>query len=109
MKQLDIFKDICAANHGGNENSIEAHNGIIPAKLKLHRGIMAAIKLRGNSGMTVDELEIALSLPHQTASARMSELKSAGLIVQVGKRKTRTGSNAGVWILSRQGEEALKR
>jgi hypothetical protein len=38
-----------------------------------------------------------LVLPHQTCSARFSELKRDNLIMKVGRRPTRTGSMAGVY------------
>ena len=49
-------------------------------------------------GATCDEVEAALSLTHQTASARVNELMRADRIEDSGsKRKTRSGRNAIVW------------
>ena len=57
-------------------------------------------------GATCDEVEVALDMPHQTASARINELKEDDLetgrpqmLYDSGKRrKTRHGQLATVWI-----------
>jgi hypothetical protein len=49
-------------------------------------------------GMTCDEVEVALKLRHQTASARVRELAIMGRIRDSGRRrKTRSGRSAVVW------------
>jgi hypothetical protein len=48
---------------------------------------------------TCDELEIRLSLTHQTCSACVNSLMNDGLIVADGKRPTRSGRAARVWTL----------
>lgn len=49
-------------------------------------------------GATCDEVEAALSLSHQTASARIRELFQEGSIRDSGlRRNTRTGRKATVW------------
>lgn len=96
MKQVDLF-DICAANHGGNENSVEAHNSIKRGQAQeMRRRVLAFIQMRGAEGATCEECETALRMSHQTASARCSELKRDGLVHEAGSRKTRTGRNAAV-------------
>ena len=64
------------------------------------RGIaLKAIKLCGLHGMTCDELELKLGMRHQTASARVSELKRIGSIFDSGQRRaTRSGRKAAVWL-----------
>ena len=50
------------------------------------------------NGMTCDEVEAAMGLSHQTASARVHELRKLGMLLDVGeKRPTRSGRNATVW------------
>lgn len=59
---------------------------------------------RGPSGATCDEIEVGLSMGHQTASARLYELrgcyfrytKPPTVVALVLKRKTRSGCNARV-------------
>lgn len=47
---------------------------------------------------TCDEVEIALGMPHQTASARFFDLRALNWIAPTGEtRATRTGSPALVW------------
>ena len=52
-----------------------------------------------HEGATCDEIENALNMRHQTASARVRELVLLGVIVNSGqRRKTRSGRSASVWI-----------
>ncbi len=61
--------------------------------------IVAHVRSQGRNGAICDECEIALGLPHQTASARFTELKASGALVQSGEiRPTRTGSPAAVFV-----------
>lgn len=57
-------------------------------------------------GATCDEIEVALGLSHQTASARCSDLKNKFcLIVDSGeRRKTRSGRNASVYVARKEKE-----
>lgn len=95
MKQATLF-DICANNHGGNENSGEARQRTNAAADR--RRILAAIQAAGHDGKTCDELEAQLGLSHQSCSARCSELKRSGAVRERGYRLTRTGSKAGVLV-----------
>ena len=47
---------------------------------------------------TCDEAEVALNLRHQTASARITELRAAGKLRPEGTRPTRSGRQADVLI-----------
>jgi predicted transcriptional regulator len=59
------------------------------------------VKLAGWDGKTCDEVEVALGLTHQSASARVHELEKMKLIEQRGtKRKTRAGRTAYVFVLA---------
>lgn len=54
--------------------------------------------IRERGGCTDDEIEVALNLRHQTASARRRGLVLKGLVVETaGRRKTRSGRRATVW------------
>jgi len=60
--------------------------------------VLTYIRGRGREGAIDDEIEVALQLSHQTASARRRELVIANLVEEAGgKRLTRTGSPAKVW------------
>lgn len=53
-----------------------------------------------DEGATDDEIEIALGLLHQTASARRRELELKGIVERTGRRRpTRSGRSAGVYIV----------
>jgi hypothetical protein len=50
-------------------------------------------------GATDDEIEHALGLRHQSASARRNGLMKLGLVVDSGlKRRTHSGRQAVVWV-----------
>ncbi len=56
------------------------------------------IKNHGRRGVTCDEVEVALNLRHQTASARFTALFKRGDIVDSGERRpTRSGRKAIAW------------
>jgi ribA/ribD-fused uncharacterized protein len=51
-------------------------------------------------GATCDEVEAALSLTHQTTSARVHELMKLGAVVDSGvRRRTRSNRDAVVWVV----------
>lgn len=69
--------------------------------------IVDHIRSRGLDGATTDEIEMALGLPHQSASARVTELRDAGKIETLGEvRPTRTGARAIVYVVADSGHVA---
>jgi len=63
--------------------------------------VLDLIRTCGNFGATDDEVEQALHLLHQTASARRRGLVLKDLVVDSGRtRLTRTSRHATVWIAS---------
>jgi DNA-binding HxlR family transcriptional regulator len=91
--------DICYTHHKGNPESNAANAQTNKSR---DRGlILKWMEEHGNA--TCDELESALELAHQTASARCSELLRDGLIERTGeKRETRTGYNAAVLRIKKE-------
>lgn len=82
-----------------------------PKTTALQARILSFIRSCGTIGSTSEEAEVTLGLPHQTVSARLTELQRERLIRKATrpgtrmdeapvpvKRKTRTGRNAQVWI-----------
>lgn len=63
------------------------------------RRVFQEIK-NATAGMTCDEVEVALGMTHQTASARVNQLMNSGHIVRLGDitRPTRSGRSAAVWF-----------
>jgi hypothetical protein len=97
MTQTEINFDICRNYHGGNKESVKA-NPETSRKLRDQRRILDYIHKQQLCGATCDEVEVALGLSHQTASARISELKKNKALMKQGTRPTRTGSGAGVYF-----------
>lgn len=65
--------------------------------------ILKTIERRPVEGFTCDEVEERLCMLHQTASARIAELKHCGVVYESGMvRKTRTGKLAMVIRPARQ-------
>lgn len=91
--------DITRNFHGGNEESTAAHRSIVTSKDTLRRRVIAFVRSRGEHGATSDEIEVALGLPHQTVSARITEAKAGGDLVPSGVRRlTRSGRSAAVLV-----------
>jgi len=90
----------------GSDTSLMAAENIAPMVTKLQNMVLDVILAKGTEGATCDEVEVVLEMPHQTASARINELKEedAGIsrpqmLFDSGKRrKTRHGQLATVWI-----------
>lgn len=59
---------------------------------------------RGVIGLTSDESQAWFGLSHQTGSARVAELRKAGIIIKSGhRRKTRRGRYADVLVIAPAG------
>jgi predicted transcriptional regulator len=97
---------------------VPARNLVPEEARQLRSKILDFLLSRGLTGATCEEVEDALGLSHQTASARISELSKhpvhGGRIVRqytrdntTGvtrwvKRKTRSGRSAYVWIINQE-------
>jgi predicted transcriptional regulator len=58
-----------------------------------------AILRRGRDGATIDEIDVALAVDHQSMSPRFSGLEDAGLIVRTkARRPSRSGHACIVWV-----------
>jgi hypothetical protein len=79
----------------GTDTSNAAAEHIKPTVANVRQRVLAFIAATPS---TCDEIEVALYLPHQTASARCNDLKRMGLIVDSEQRRpTRAGCKAAVW------------
>jgi hypothetical protein len=103
MKQLTldtlINVDVCARNHMGNPESVEAHNSIKSSKAAQWNLILSFLAERGDFGATAEEIQKALGMRQASTAARCSELKAAGKVRVVGRRKTSSGRKAAVLSL----------
>ena len=90
-KQVDMLTlDLCANFHGGNAESRMAFEKITPAIGNLQEKVLRFIQDcfdQRDAGVTVKEVRVALAMEHQTASARMTELKRMELIAPTGQRR----------------------
>lgn len=94
--------DITESRHGGNPESQEAFESVKADSSSLRKRIWTFIHARGQEGATVDEIESASGLRHQTVSARVSELKAMKLLVPSGeRRKTSSGRFAAVLVVKK--------
>ena len=106
-----MFDLLRAAYVRGSATSKAAADSIAEPAVSLRSQVLAAIVAAGAAGMTCDEIEVALELRHQTASARVRELAKAGAIRPVLDprhreprcltRATRSGRRAQIWIATR--------
>lgn len=99
QKQLVPGADLCAPRHRGADTSVEAFSAT-PTHVRTRQrdDILHFIKQRGSLGCTCSEVEDALSLSHQAASARITELHALGLIAfSDDRRKTKSGRPARVY------------
>lgn len=92
--------DVTAWYHGGDENSTAAYLSVKDSKNRMLNKIVNY--LTENGGMTCDQLEYELGLPHTSTSARITEGLAKGLLERTGeKRNTRSGHKA--WVVVRKG------
>jgi hypothetical protein len=96
------------APHNGTATSRDAAESIKPQVNRLCSEVLRCIRNSPN-GMTCDEAEVALGMPHQTCSARFRDLakseppfivKKKGFDGSDLKRDTRSGRAAFVWMVS---------
>lgn len=88
-----------AAPHNGVDTSARAAQSIYDLGGRLRFEVYCFISQCGWAGATCDEIEQALNMKHQTASARVNELMTGGHIVNSGrKRATSSGRAAIVWV-----------
>lgn len=84
----------------GSDTSKEAAESVVSSAAAMRLKVKAYVGRHGTTGATCDEAECALSMRHQTASARLRELELATEIIKLDdKRKTRSGRNAHVYVL----------
>lgn len=103
LRSAPAQADITGGKHGGNENSAAAHAET--NKQRDRERILQYLEKRGSAGATCEQISVALSMPYQTASGRLSELKGFNglpiLIVQNGERRpTSRGCSAAVVVLA---------
>lgn len=84
LKQWREDKDITESRHKGNPESAKAHKRVAPFKMNTRERIY--MRIVNSNGVTCEEIEREFHLKHQTASARISELKADKRIRADGTR-----------------------
>lgn len=82
-----MLNDICANRHRGNSASVAANERIAPSKLEIRRRIYQWFLEKAADGATGKDVTRCMGLAYTTASARLSELKADGWLVDTGKRR----------------------
>ena len=91
-----------------NPQSVAALSSVRPLLGGLKVTVARAFLDAGLDGLTCDEVEFWAGLKHQTASARVHDLAHEGKIIVDGRtRKTSSGREAAVYILSASGRRWL--
>lgn len=93
--------DVTAAYHRNNAESAAA-NPTPASKAARRQYILDLIAAEGDWGATSDEIEQLTGWPHQSVSARFTELKASGAVVKAGTRPTRSGRSAAVYVVPEQ-------
>ena len=98
------------APHNGTATSRDAAKSIKPQINRLCSEVLRCIRNSPN-GMTCDEAEVALCMPHQTCSARFRDLaksqppfilKKKAFDGSYLKRNTRSKRAAFVWVINQE-------
>jgi hypothetical protein len=94
----------------GSDTSLEAAESVADITGRMRRLVYSLIWSRCQSdpprGATCDEVEAIANMRHQTASARINELAHQKAIHDSGsRRRTRSGRNAAVWVITKRAAE----
>ena len=92
--------DICRNYHGGNSESEDANEVVAPHKSIQRGNIFRVIRQHMPEGIHCEKIEGLLHMKHQSASARIAELRAAGVISIVGYTTTTSGARARVYAVA---------
>ncbi len=96
MNDLPLFAYVPYVR--GSDTSRAAADSMVPHVSAIERCVLNFVSAY-HEGATCDEIEFAMGLAHQTASARLKGLSDKGLIKDSGaRRKTRSGRAARVYV-----------
>jgi len=89
--------DPCERKHGGNENSVAAHEQASETKEQRYREIIGHLAVAGEEGMTGKEIARAIGVPLHHLSGRYTEMLATGRIVRLSIKR----EGSGVLVLAR--------
>ena len=76
---------------------------MVPAFGTNARAVFDCVRKAGVRGQTLDEIEAATGIPHQTVSPTVSNLKKVGVLVDSGSRRaTRLGRVVPAWKIAEE-------
>ena len=87
---MKMNNEICSNRHRGSDTSIDALKSL-PPELRTDISSRIYLFLKGTDGHTSKEITRLLQLNYTTVSARLSEMKRDGLIVQTNERREGAG------------------
>ena len=107
--------DICRNRHGGASTSVGAFISTPGSVRAKQRGLVLdyVVERSPSPGATTEEVSVGLGIAYTAASARMSELKMQGILIDSGRRrKTSHGKPAAALVWSQEeadGQQGLFR
>jgi len=102
MKQVDWVMDddwktdVCRNRHRGAEESVGAFERLDTTRSRV--AVFEALKHAGSFGATCNEVAELFGTTPNAISGRFTELKARGLIRKAGRRLTKSGNWAGVYV-----------
>jgi hypothetical protein len=97
MSMLSIDPGVTLPYVSGSDTSHAAAVALAPRASAMRQLIRSYVATQPH-GATCDEVEVALSMRHQTASARIRELAQEGSLSDTGDRRpTRSGAAARIY------------
>jgi hypothetical protein len=95
--------------HSDDDTSKEAAIAIAPVAGHKRLTVLRFFDEQGARGATTDEAEIALSMKHQTCSARVNELAKLCMIERTDERRTTSsGRPASVYRITVKGRDEVR-
>lgn len=91
--------DITARYHGGDALSAAAFEAT-PAQRQQRDRSRIEFSLRNDGPGTCQQLEDRTGLSHESCSARISEMRKAGDVVEIGRATNRSGRSARVHAMA---------
>lgn len=89
--------DPCERKHGGNENSVAAHEQASESKEQRYQEIVGLLAAAGEEGLTGKEIAALLGVSFNSISGRYTEMLATGRIVRLSIKR----EGSGVLVLAR--------
>lgn len=97
IEALPVFAAAAPAVRGSRTSEAAARSLDSQTLNAMQRMVMEFIRQAGDAGATDEEIQIGIPMNPSSQRPRRGELVDAGLVVEAGTRKTRSGRLATVW------------